>query len=145
MFNLACFFLPSFSSLIKTYICERSLHVTIYNISLHHPFTTEGNNVALTVVRSGALGTVMVYWTTGLTDSTIANGSIIPDRGSFQMNPTDTSAQIILTVCMYNISTQTFTCTLPHCVYFLTEITSGLLLCHRSHHVILTGHKRCLP
>ena len=61
--------------------------------------STESSNVVLTVVRSGALGTVMVYWMTGLRNSTIANGTITPDRGSFQMNPTDISAQIVLTVC----------------------------------------------
>jgi G-protein coupled receptor 98 len=59
---------------------------------------TESNNVALTVVRRGELGTVMVYWTTGLPTSSAANGSITPEQGNFQMTPSDTSAQILLTV-----------------------------------------------
>ena len=62
--------------------------------------STESNNVVLTVVRRGELGTVMVYWTAGLPGSSIANGSLTPDQGSFQMTPTDTSYQILLTVSL---------------------------------------------
>ena len=67
-------------------------------VLFHSAATTEGSNVALTVVRRGTLGTVMVYWMTGLPNSPVANGSITPEQGSFQMTPTDTSAQLLLTV-----------------------------------------------
>lgn len=60
---------------------------------------TEGSNVALTVVRSGQLGTVMVFWKTGLPNATIANGSITPEEGSILMTSDDTSAIINLLVC----------------------------------------------
>lgn len=62
---------------------------------------TEGSNVALTVVRSGQLGTVMVFWKTGLPNATIANGSITPEEGRNLMTSDDTSAIINLLVCDY--------------------------------------------
>ena len=54
--------------------------------------------MALTVVRRGELGTVMVSWSAGLPGSSAVNGTITPEQGSFQMGPTDTSYQILLTV-----------------------------------------------
>ena len=67
---------------------------------LSHAEATESNNVALAVVRRGELGTVMVYWMTGLPGSSLANGSITPEQGSFQMTPSDTSSPILLTVSL---------------------------------------------
>ena len=59
--------------------------------------------MALMVVRRGELGTVMVYWMTGLPGSPLTNGSITPEHGSFQMTPSDTSSQILLTVSINHL------------------------------------------
>ena len=83
------------STKVATYALYKS---TLYSL----PFaeSTESNNVVLTVVRRGELGTVMVYWTAGLPGSSIANGSLTPEQGSFQMTPTDSLYQILLTVSL---------------------------------------------
>ena len=60
--------------------------------------TTEGSNVALTIVRRGRLGTVRVFWMAGAPNSMAANGSITPEEGSFLMGPNDTSTIINLMV-----------------------------------------------
>ena len=109
------------STKVRTYTLYKS---TLYSL----PFaeSTESNNVVLTVVRRGELGTVMVYWTAGLPGSSIANGSLTPEQGSFQMIPTDTSYQILLTV------------SLP----MLTVMCLSFLLCIKQNHLAMQATPR---
>lgn len=63
------------------------------------------NNVQLIVNRFGQVGTVLVLWQAGTNQLVgVENGSIVPATGTVEMQPTDLTATIILTVrpcCLY--------------------------------------------
>lgn len=57
------------------------------------------NNVQLIVNRFGQVGTIFVTWQAGNNQLVgVENGSIVPATGSIEMQPTDSTATIILTV-----------------------------------------------
>lgn len=120
--------IPTFSLTFLYYFC---LHIT-----------TESSIAVLTVVRSGALGTVVVYWMTGLQNSSVANGSIVPDQGSFQMNPSDTSAEIMLMVCTNNTMWGRPRTKATNIIYNESKSTNSLP--YRPHHETLMECRRCL-
>ena len=55
------------------------------------------NNVVLTVIRRGSLGTIDVSWSTGSTSPGRLSGSLSPSTGALTMTPSDTIAQFGLT------------------------------------------------
>ncbi len=57
-----------------------------------------GNNVALTIMKRGQLGVVLVSWATGLPGGSLVNGSITPSSGSILMEPEESDVTIELTV-----------------------------------------------
>lgn len=66
------------------------------------------NNVLLTIVRTGSLGTVSVQWSAGsLAGSSLVPGSLTPSTGSVILTPDQTSAQFTLTVSPENCCTYT--------------------------------------
>ena len=59
------------------------------------------NNVQLTVNRFGQVGIISVLWQAGTNQlAGVENGSIIPATGSIEMQPTDLTETIILTVSL---------------------------------------------
>ena len=57
------------------------------------------NNVQLIINRFGQVGTILVLWQAGTNQLVgVENGSIIPATGSIEMQPTDLTATILLTV-----------------------------------------------
>lgn len=67
------------------------------------------NNVQLIINRFGQVGTVLVLWRAGTNQLIgVQNGSIIPATGSIELQPTDLTATILLTVrpCYFHVKNE---------------------------------------